>query len=91
MGLLRAVVRAKKPIVGLDLCEVAPGATEWDANVGARILYKMIGFALMTQVSVLEFSARQKLTTEAQRSHGGHRGFIAQSPLCSLWISVPLW
>jgi len=29
-------------IVGLDLCEVAPGETEWDANVGARLLYKMI-------------------------------------------------
>ncbi len=49
VGLLRAVVRAKKRIVGLDLCEVAPGDTEWDANVGARLLYKMIGFALLTQ------------------------------------------
>ena len=48
IGLLRALVRAKKRIVGLDLCEVAPGATEWDANVGARLLYKMIGFALLT-------------------------------------------
>jgi agmatinase len=51
IGLLRALVRAKKRIVGLDLCEVAPGATEWDANVGARLLYKMIGFALMTRSS----------------------------------------
>ena len=49
IGLLRAIVRAKKRIAGLDLCEVAPGDTEWDANVGARLLYKMIGFALMTQ------------------------------------------
>lgn len=48
IGLLRAIIRAKKRIVGLDLCEVAPGDTEWDANVGARLLYKMIGFALMT-------------------------------------------
>ncbi len=48
IGLLRAIVRAKKRIVGLDLCEVAPGETEWDANVGARMLYKMIGFALLT-------------------------------------------
>jgi agmatinase len=46
IGLLRALVRAKKRIVGLDLCEVSPGAVEWDANVGARLLYKMIGFAL---------------------------------------------
>ena len=49
IGLLRAIVRAKKRIVGLDLCEVAPGETEWDANVGARLLYKMIGFALLTR------------------------------------------
>ncbi|HEY5609936.1 MAG TPA: agmatinase family protein [Thermoanaerobaculia bacterium] len=48
LGLLRAIDRAKKRIVGFDLCEVAPGETEWDANVGARLLYKMIGFALKT-------------------------------------------
>ena len=46
IGLLRAVHRAGKRIVGLDLCEVAPGETDWDANVGARLLYKMIGFAV---------------------------------------------
>lgn len=51
VGLLRAIRRAKKRIVGLDLCEVAPGETEWDANVGARLLYKMIGFALLTQTA----------------------------------------
>jgi agmatinase len=49
IGLLRAVRRAGKRIVGLDLCEVSPGETEWDANVAARLLYKMIGFALQTQ------------------------------------------
>jgi agmatinase len=49
IGLLRALLRSGKRIVGLDLCEVAPGASEWDANVGARLLYKMIGFALLTQ------------------------------------------
>ncbi len=49
ISLLRALLRLGKRVVGLDLCEVSPGATEWDANVGARLLYKMIGFALMTQ------------------------------------------
>jgi agmatinase len=49
IGLLRAIKRSGKRIVGLDLCEVSPGETEWDANVGARLLYKMIGFALLTQ------------------------------------------
>ncbi|HSY48618.1 MAG TPA: agmatinase family protein [Thermoanaerobaculia bacterium] len=49
IGLLRALRRAGKRIVGLDLCEVSPGESEWDANVGARLLYKMIGFALLSQ------------------------------------------
>ena len=49
IALLRAVKRSRKRIVGLDLCEISPGETEWDANVGARLLYKMIGFALLTQ------------------------------------------
>ncbi len=49
IGLLRAVKRSGKRVVGLDLCEVSPGETEWDANVGARLLYKMIGFALLTR------------------------------------------
>ncbi|MEO8215535.1 MAG: agmatinase family protein [Acidobacteriota bacterium] len=48
ISLLRAVVRSGRRIVGLDLCEVSPGDTEWDANVGARLLYKMIGFALLS-------------------------------------------
>lgn len=49
IALLRAIHRSGKTIVGLDLCEVSPGETEWGANVGARLLYKMIGFALLTQ------------------------------------------
>lgn len=48
-GLLAAVLSAGRRIVGFDLCEVAPSPDdrdEWDANVGARILYKLIGYAL---------------------------------------------
>ena len=51
LRLMRAVVESGRRIVGLDLCEVSPGpegASEWDANVGARLLYKMIGFTLLT-------------------------------------------
>ncbi len=48
--LIGAVVRAGKKIVGFDLNEVAPGddGDEWDANVGARMLYKIIGWAIKT-------------------------------------------
>jgi agmatinase len=51
MHLLRAVVSSGRRIVGLDLVEIAPGpdGDEWDANVGARLLYAMIGFALRSQ------------------------------------------
>lgn len=52
LALLSAVVRSGRRIVGFDLTEVAPSpdpADEWDANVGARLLYKLIGFALRSQ------------------------------------------
>lgn len=44
--LVECVARSGRRIVGLDLTEVAPGAGEWDANVGARVLYGLIGWAL---------------------------------------------
>ena len=39
--LLEKVVESGKQIIGLDLNEVSPGEDEWDANVGARLLYKL--------------------------------------------------
>ncbi|HZG01306.1 MAG TPA: agmatinase family protein [Chitinophagales bacterium] len=36
-------------IVGFDLNEVSPGKDEWDANVGARMLYKMCALALRSR------------------------------------------
>lgn len=40
--LLWMLAGSGKCIVGFDLCEVSPGDnSEWDANVGARILYKL--------------------------------------------------
>ncbi len=47
--LLDAVASAGKTIVGFDLCEVTPGPDEWDANVGARILFQLASFMLRTQ------------------------------------------
>jgi agmatinase len=48
--LLGALARSGRRIVGFDLNEVAPGddGDEWDANVGARLLYKMIGCMLQS-------------------------------------------
>ncbi|MHB8874302.1 MAG: agmatinase family protein [Myxococcaceae bacterium] len=50
-ALLAGVVRSGRAIVGFDLCEVAPDPAggEWDGNVGARLLYKMIGWMLRSR------------------------------------------
>jgi agmatinase len=47
-ALLAAVARSGRRIVGFDLTEVVPAGdgTEWDENVGARLLYKLIGWTL---------------------------------------------
>jgi agmatinase len=42
--LLRELARSGKKIIGFDLNEVAPGSDEWDANVGARLLFKLCTF-----------------------------------------------
>jgi agmatinase len=43
--LMRILVKSGKKIIGFDLNEVAPGEDEWDANVGARLLFKLAIFA----------------------------------------------
>ena len=49
--LVGAVARSGRRIVGFDLVEVAPdpGGSEWDGNVGARLLYKLIGWTLRSR------------------------------------------
>lgn len=48
LHLIGKVSRSGRKIIGFDLNEVSPGdsADEWDANVGARILYKLCGYTL---------------------------------------------
>jgi len=51
--LLRALAASGRRLVGFDLCEIAPGegpaAQSWDAIVGARLLYKLAGWAIHTR------------------------------------------
>lgn len=51
--LLGALARSGRRIIGFDLNEVAPNLAdpddEWDANVGARLLYKLTGWTLVSQ------------------------------------------
>lgn len=56
LSILEGLVASGRRVVGCDLCEVSPGADpqdaerdSWDAVVGARLLYKMIGCALRTR------------------------------------------
>jgi agmatinase len=44
--LLRKLVESGKKIIGFDLNEVAPGNDEWNANVGARVLWYLSVYAL---------------------------------------------
>ena len=47
--ILRMIAGTGRRIVGADLCEVAPGVnSQWDANVGMRILYKMFTWIVRT-------------------------------------------
>lgn len=39
--LIKKVVQSGREIIGFDLCEVAPSESEWDTNVGARMLYHL--------------------------------------------------
>lgn len=48
--ILRALVASGRRIVGFDLNEVSPRkGSEWDANVGARLLYKLSAWTLASQ------------------------------------------
>ena len=57
LTVLATVQCSGRRVIGLDLVEVAPPADLdddelgdcWDANVGARLLYKMIGTALLSR------------------------------------------
>lgn len=50
--LIKALVQSGREIVGFDLNEVAKkenSSSDWDANVGARILFKLSGWAIHSQ------------------------------------------
>jgi len=43
--LIRRVVESGRKIIGFDLCEVAPRDNDWDANVGARLLFELCAWS----------------------------------------------
>ena len=46
--LVEKLVKSGRIIIGFDLNEVAPGSDEWDANVGARLLYRLANMCLVS-------------------------------------------
>ena len=46
--LIKKVIDAKKQIIAFDINEITPGNDEWDANVGARLLYKVSNMCLVS-------------------------------------------
>jgi len=46
--LTEMLVESGRKIIAFDINEVAPGKDEWDANVGARLLYKMANLAAVS-------------------------------------------
>lgn len=48
--LVEKMVSSKRNIIGFDVNEVAPGKDEWDANVGARLLYRIANLTLASRL-----------------------------------------
>lgn len=47
--LLEQIVKSGKRIIAFDINEVAPGEDEWDANVAARLLYRIANLVMASQ------------------------------------------
>ena len=47
--LIKKLARSGKTIIGFDINEVSPGEDEWDANVGARLLYHLSCWTAVSQ------------------------------------------
>lgn len=47
--LLTQLANSGKEIIGFDLVEVSPGETDWDGNVGARLLFHLCGVFAKSQ------------------------------------------
>ena len=50
--LLKKIVLSGKKVIGFDLSEVSPGKDDWDANVGARILYQLCNWTAVSQTKL---------------------------------------
>ncbi|WP_276373624.1 agmatinase family protein [Chryseolinea sp. H1M3-3] len=58
MHLIKKLVESKRKIIGFDLCEVSPGRDDWDANVGARVLYQLCNWCAVSQGKLSKVSSK---------------------------------
>jgi len=49
--LLKKMISSGRKLIGFDLVEVGVGESDWDANVGARILWKLCNMLVASQTS----------------------------------------
>jgi agmatinase len=47
--LIEKIVLSGKTIIAFDINEVSPGNDEWDANVAARLLYRIANLVALSQ------------------------------------------
>jgi agmatinase len=50
--LLRKLATSGRKIIAFDLNEVSPGTGDWDANVGARLLYQLCNYMGVSQAKL---------------------------------------
>jgi agmatinase len=50
--LLKKMIQSGRQLIGFDLNEVGVGESEWDANVGARVLYKLCNYLVYSNPQV---------------------------------------
>jgi agmatinase len=46
--LLNGIIRSGRRLIGFDLCELGVGENNWDANVGARVLWKLCNLLVLS-------------------------------------------
>lgn len=51
--LLKSILKSGRELIGFDLVEVGVGDINWDANVGARVLFKLCNFLIASKDKLL--------------------------------------
>ena len=50
--LLKQIIRSGRKLIGFDISEIGISETDWDANVGARLLYRMCNLLVSSNPAI---------------------------------------